>query len=791
VSTISDAVAWYESGFTPLVSIAPPDAILAPDSRIHVDARGKAPARLRSDHTWAGYSWRTTTPTVDDVRAWVRTGANIGLNTEHFPAVDIDCTDPTLAAELDHIARDVLGDAPCRTGRHPKRLLLYRCAEPFTRGRMTIIAADGETKHLVEVLCQGQQFVALGTHPATRAPYVWTPALPPSPDMLATIRADDVRLFLATVKERLEARGWTCRIDGAGTPMDPNQSSEHHRAPSFTALADAIAHIPNTSALFPSRDAYLMMGYAIKASALPEQEEEAFSLYLEWASRWTDGSNEPGQVRDDWRRMVPPFRVGWQWIADHAKTHGYDDAANDFTATDDVRVSEGPSPLFGTDHWLAQRVIEVLGSRLRYAPELDRWYVWDGSAWSPNAILQAEAMVNRELIVQADKVARMGATVEERKKYYKIAETFLSSARASAVRKVMESDPALAIGVASFDSDPWVLNTPNGLIDLRTGVLKPSDPSVLASKRTSVAPEFDRDCPTWTRFLRDTTGDDHEFIGYLQRFAGYCLTGLTIEQCLLFLWGAGGNGKSVFLNVLSGVLADYARTASGDVFTASTGERHSTEIAMLAGSRLVVASEIEYGKRWNQVRVKSLTGGEPVSARFMRQDNFTFTPAFKILIAGNARPTVTNLDAAMRRRLHFVPFVRTPPRVDPLLGDKLKAEFPAILAWMVRGCLLWQNEGLRMPPVVAKSTATYFEDEDVLQEWLRDTCETAPATAFLSSRELWNSWAAFCRESGEEAGHERDLVQKLSTLGLIRGRRGGQRGFFGLAFTSSEWEAFV
>ena len=781
VTTRADAIAWYDAGFTPLVCVTPPDATLAPDSRIAPGARGKAPGKLRSDLTWGGYAWRSSEPTSEQVRQWVRDGANIGLNTEFFPSVDIDVTDPVIAKEIDSVARYVLGDAPCRTGRHPKRLLLYHTREPFTRGRMTMLSPDGMlTKHLIEVLGQGQQFVAFGTHPATRQEYLWTPALPATPTMLSEITASDVRLFLETVKERFTARGWQCSIDGAGSITDPSRSSDHLRAPSFTAVADAVQHIPNTSDAFPSRDSYLTMGYAIKAASGVEQEEDAFSVYMEWASRWQDGVNDPGTVRDDWRRFAPPYRVGWEWLTALAKQYGYDDASNDFAALEEVESLE-PSPLFGTDHWLAEQMVKVLGRLLRYAPEMSRWYVWDGTRWEPDAMFKAEAMVNRELIVQASRVARMGATIEEKKKYYRIAENFLSSARASAVRKVMESNSALAIHVASFDSDAWRINTPGGMIDLRQGTLAPADSNALMSKTTSVAPEFDRDCPRWVQFLKETTGNDTDFIGYLQRYAGYCLTGLVNEQMLMYLWGGGGNGKSVFLNVLSAILHNYAVTAPGRVFTQSLVEQHPTELAMMAGARLVLASEVAYGKKWDGERIKMLTGGEKITARFMRQDDFTFMPTFKILIAGNARPAVANLDEAMRRRLHFVPFTRTPAVVDINLGEKLRAEHPAILAWMVRGCVAWSQHGLGSPAVVLASTETYFEDEDLIQEWMRACVRGGTMQAFTSSRALWTSWNTWCRQAGEQPGTERDLIQKLSSLGMYRARDNhGVRGFKGV-----------
>ncbi|MCU0624012.1 MAG: phage/plasmid primase, P4 family, partial [Gemmatimonadaceae bacterium] len=341
-----------------------------------------------------------------------------------------------------------------------------------------------------------------------------------------------------------------------------------------------------------------------------------------------------------------------------------------------------------------------------------------------------------------------------------------SSRRASAVRNVMESHPDLAIRAGSFDADPWALNTPGGIVDLRRGTLRPPDQQALCSRATSVPVEFDGAHPVWTRFLHDATGGDPAFIDYLQRFAGYALTGRTDEQCLLYLWGRGGNGKSVFLNVLTGILGDYAVIAPSETFINGKGfDRHSTEIAMLAGARLVTASEVEYGKAWHTTRIKSLTGGEPVTARFMRQDNFTFTPAFKLLIAGNARPQVANLDHAMRRRLHLVPFVRTPAVVDRLLPEKLRHEYPAILAWMIAGCLRWQRDGLTAPPVIANATNDYFTEEDAIGRWLSECCVEGGPTAITLVRDLFGSWALWCRQTGETVGTEREFVQRIIAAG--------------------------
>ena len=165
---------------------------------------------------------------------------------------------------------------------------------------------------------------------------------------------------------------------------------------------------------------------------------------------------------------------------------------------------------------------------------------------------------------------------------------------------------------------------------------------------------------------------------YLRRIAGYCLTGSVSEHALFFLHGPGGNGKGVLVNTITDISGNYATVASMDTFTASQTDRHPTDMAMLRGARLVTAQETEEGRCWAESKIKSLTGGDPVTARFMRQDFFTYQPTFKLVIVGNHRPGIRNVDDAMRRRLHLIPFTYKPPRPDKDLPERLKAERPGI-----------------------------------------------------------------------------------------------------------------
>jgi putative DNA primase/helicase len=206
------------------------------------------------------------------------------------------------------------------------------------------------------------------------------------------------------------------------------------------------------------------------------------------------------------------------------------------------------------------------------------------------------------------------------------------------------------------------------------------------------------ECPRWLTFLDEATGKDVELIGFLQRWCGYCLTGDIREHALVFCYGPGGNGKTVMLNTISGILGDYAKTAAMETFVASQFEHHPTDLAMLCGARLVTAAETEEGRAWAETKIKQLTGGDPISARFMRQDFFTYRPHFKLMIIGNFEPALRNVDDAARRRFNVMPFTRKPPVVDKTLEDKLHSEWSGILRWMIEGCpwngsaLVWRHQ---------------------------------------------------------------------------------------------------
>ena len=422
-----------------------------------------------------------------------------------------------------------------------------------------------------------------------------------------------------------------------------------------------------------------------------------------------------------------------------------------------------------TDESLALRFSARHAADLRYVAGWGRWLLWDGTAWRFDETLKAFDL-SRAVCRQASAECNKG----------KIASQLASAKTVAAVERLAKADRRHAATVEQWDSDPWLLNTPGGVVDLRTGRIQSHRPELCMTKIAAVAPAGD--CPLWREFLHRITGGDAELHGFLQRVAGYALTGITREHALFFGYGTGANGKGTFLNTVSGILGGYATIAPMETFTASSGDRHPTDLAMLRGARLVAAQETEEGRRWAESKIKALTGGDPITARFMRQDFFTFTPPFKLFIAGNHKPGLRGVDEAIRRRFHLIPFVVTIPAEerDPELAEKLKGEWAGILAWAVEGCLQWQRIGLAAPKAVREATEHYLDAEDALTSWMTECCNVSPRFHTGSSI-LFASWRAWAERAGEMAGSQKRFAQALEARGFMPRRLANDcAGFLGI-----------
>jgi P4 family phage/plasmid primase-like protien len=425
-------------------------------------------------------------------------------------------------------------------------------------------------------------------------------------------------------------------------------------------------------------------------------------------------------------------------------------------------------PIGFTEDALATEFSSTHGDNWRHVAIWGTWLNWTGIRWEREATLRAHDLARH--------VCRAAAN---RANSNKVRVKLSQAATVAAVERLARADRRHASTTDVWDRDPWLLNTPNWVVDLRSGALHPHERGLHMTKVTAASPQGD--CPTWLTFLSQVTGGDVELQAYLRRVVGYALTGVTTEHALFFLYGTGANGKSVFANTLTGLLGDYATVAPMDMFMATHGDRHPTDMAGLRGARIVTSIETEQGSRWAESKLKALTGGDPIMARFMRQDFFEFTPQFKLLVAGNHKPAIRNVDEAMRRRLHMIPFTVTipPAQRDKRLAERLLAERDGILAWALRGCLEWQRGGLRPPATVLAATDEYFEAEDALGRWLEECCVLDPQHVEPTGA-LYASWKSWAEANGEFVGSIKRFSQTLTARGLVMHRTASARTFIGL-----------
>jgi putative DNA primase/helicase len=434
-----------------------------------------------------------------------------------------------------------------------------------------------------------------------------------------------------------------------------------------------------------------------------------------------------------------------------------DGGADSAAPTEPSEPDEALPPAFSEDH-LAQVYAKRHGRDWRFVSEWGKWMVWNGQSWRDDRILGAfhnSRMICRDALQWES----AGALTEAGKRS-------LASAKVhAAVQRIAQSSPEHAAVSDQWDADPWRLATPNGIVDLKTGELHPGRREDYFTKLTAVGPSGE--CPRWLECLDAWSQGDDELVSYLQRLVGYCLTGSVREEMLAFVYGPGGAGKSKFIDTIHALLGDYAHVAQMETFTEQRIDRHSTEIAAMVGKRLVIADETEEGKRWNEQRIKYLTGGSPIRARFMRQDEFEFKPQFKLLFSGNYKPNLRSVDEAIKRRVHIIPFTQSIPdeKKDRHLTEALKRELGGILRWAIDGCMQWQKHGLRAPSAVLAATSEYLETEDGFGQWMEECCRKVSSDDERTSK-LFESWKMWSEKAGEPCGSRKRFSQTLQSRGF-------------------------
>ncbi|MFI5635651.1 phage/plasmid primase, P4 family [Streptomyces sp. NPDC051664] len=423
-----------------------------------------------------------------------------------------------------------------------------------------------------------------------------------------------------------------------------------------------------------------------------------------------------------------------------------------------------------SDRGNAKLFVSLYGQDYRHVPGLG-WYRWAGHRWQhdeEDTVLWAVGEM-AEAIATTDPTGTYNTS--ELRRHRRRA---LSTSGMNALLIQAKSSPGMVMNAALLDSDPYALCTPQGVVDLRTGALLPPDPATQHhSRSTTVAPEA-MPTPRWQRFLDDTFGTDVEgcrTTDFLHLLLGYSISGDVGAQVMPFLYGQGKNGKSVLLDVMLQLMGDYADAAPPGFLMAKVFEGHPTDLAELHGRRIIVCSELKPGDRFDEARVKLLTGGDKLKARRMRQDFFSFHPTHKLWLLGNHRPEVNTGGFAFWRRMRLIPFERVVPeecKIDNLASVLVREEGPGILAWLVEGARRYfaGAKDLTGPVRVQVATTAYAETEDHVGRFLTEACKIDDGMR-AEQTQLYSAYTRWCGFEGANPVSARAFAARVrETLGM-------------------------
>lgn len=419
-----------------------------------------------------------------------------------------------------------------------------------------------------------------------------------------------------------------------------------------------------------------------------------------------------------------------------------------------------------TDSGNSDLLVGRHGHHLKWVPEHASFIRWDGVTWLPQVDPATALEAARETVDAIDATGNEALAKWKKKS--------MSKGALDATVYLAKHDQSMRINGELLDARPLELNTPNGIVDLVTGRLLPSDSEKLHTKLTATAYDSDLATPKWDKFLATSLSTDRELIKYVQMLVGISALGVVTAHVLPFLFGPGGNGKTAFLDTIIGVLGDYAMQAPANFLLAGR-TAHETEIARLQGRRIVIASEVNADSKFDEAKVKMLTGGDRISARFMHQNYFEFSPTHTLWLMGNHKPKVAAGGASFWRRLRLIPFTAEIPddeKVDDLQNIMLREEGPGILAWIVAGSIMAQHEKLTEPRAVIAATEEYEREEDQLGRFIDERVRIGGGSnARVETAEMRKQYSAWCRAEGEiemnATAFGRDLKAKYN-IGVTR-----------------------
>lgn len=455
-----------------------------------------------------------------------------------------------------------------------------------------------------------------------------------------------------------------------------------------------------------------------------------------------------------------------------------------------LKREAGVSPNAAGDIALAERFAAAQRGKLLWIPEMSTWLRWTGTVWSACACGEEIQAAKSVLFQLVDEARDVMATDQERgAAMMKQAMAAQKDTRIKAMLSLAKAELGMSCSVVELNRDEHLVGVQNGVVDLRSGELLEACPEQLISRQCAASYTPEAACPAWLRFLDDVFMGNAELIASVQRLLGYTLTGSNTEEKLMVCYGHGSNGKSVYHNIISRIMADYAKGAPADILVQKPGMNQggaSPALAMLAGCRMLGINETGTGDRLDEQALKTLAGREAITARPLYGSYFSFTPQFTPWLRTNHKPVITGTDHAVWRRLALIPFKRQfeGEAKDGRIEERLWAERDAILAWMVQGAVQWYAHGLKLCETIQREVAAYRQESDLLGQYLDECAITDPAGK-VDQQMLYGGWSVWCTSNGLKPTSKSSFSRRLGELGHGGVREGGKRYYGGLKMDAS------
>jgi putative DNA primase/helicase len=459
------------------------------------------------------------------------------------------------------------------------------------------------------------------------------------------------------------------------------------------------------------------------------------------------------------------------------------DDSDDEIEADDTEVDTTGYEYELTDTGNAERLVRKFGTQIKYVRDQGVWRIWDGKVWKTdrrNKIDRMAKIIVRELAVYAGE-----AEGDEQKRRYRWVMISGGKERRNAMVTLAAMEKDVVSLSTDYDRDDWLFNLQNGTIDLKTGKLLPHNRRNLCSKISKITYNSEVRCPLFDKFLAEVQ-DDESMVTFLAQAVGYSLTGDTSEQAFFFTHGNGANGKSVFNLAVASIMGDYAKVASFDTLIVKkndTGPKN--DLAALVGARLVQCAESKEGQTLDVDLIKSLTGGEEITVRFLHKEFFSYQPKFKIWMSSNSEPSIRGTDWGTWRRVKEIPFDVTITNPDPHLAAKLRKEASGILNWALAGLSSYLESGLAEPERVKDATKQYRESQDTIGLFLRAKCVVKPE-AEIKGAELYSNYRQWAEANREFVMKESQFTKRLlKVYGIERKQKRDGKWYVGVGQTAS------